>query len=120
MCYISLKGQYQEIGEAANGFSGQIDCICIFNLIPFHKKMIKEIHFSPEIIVTKRSYRHFSAREKNKWFSPDLRLLWENFSSYIPPPSRSSTTLEHLYLNFLSAREEIRGNNCPMRGSCVT
>jgi hypothetical protein len=54
ICYISLKGQYQEIGEGANGFTGQIDCIYVFNLIPFHIKNDKRTYTSLRKLLSQR------------------------------------------------------------------
>jgi hypothetical protein len=53
--------------------------------------------------------------KKNTWLSLDLRHPQENFSWYLPPPWKKPTKLEHILLNFMSAREKICGKNCLMR-----
>jgi hypothetical protein len=62
----------------------------LFYLIPFAVKTDKR----PEITVTKGNY--ISARDKNTRLSPGLRHPRENFSSHIPSPWKSTTTLENL------------------------
>jgi hypothetical protein len=79
MCHISLKGQYQGIGEAANGFTGKIDCISVFNLIPSHMINDKITYTSPRKLLSHREAT-FPLEKKNMRLSPDLRRLRENFS----------------------------------------
>jgi hypothetical protein len=66
----------------------------VLNLILFHRKNYKRTNFSPKIIVTKGNY--ISARKKTCGSLPGPETSAGDFSSYIPPPWRSTTTLENL------------------------